>query len=149
MSPASQGEARRNLPKSAKMRRSYVFVFIKAFNVTPEQILASLSSGFHFLLPYHNISLPVCILKAILVDHFSSCSSRNITHPQLGKKTQNPFWNQIWCYMDRVQGPKLEPCVNKSCLCNINQWGTRTALAGNLWSNPTAVAAAAPLSFPV
>lgn len=38
--------------------------------------------------------------------------------------------------MDRVQGLKSEPCINKSCLSHINQWGTRTALAGNLLSNP-------------
>lgn len=30
--------AKQRLPKSAKLRRSDVFVFIKAFNVTPEQI---------------------------------------------------------------------------------------------------------------
>lgn len=43
--------AKRGLSEPAELQRSDVFVFIKAFNVTPEQILASLSFGFHFLLP--------------------------------------------------------------------------------------------------
>lgn len=51
--------------------------------------------------------------------------------------------------MDRVQGLKSEPSVNKSCLRCITQWGTCTARAGNLFSNPMVLAAAAPLSLPV
>lgn len=51
--------------------------------------------------------------------------------------------------MDRVQGLKSEPSVNKSCLRCITQWGTCTARAGNLFSNPMALATAALLSLPV
>lgn len=115
-------------------------------------MLPSLSFGLHFLLPYHNIPLPVCILQA-QATVLSFCTQGHLVaanqgiyclHSKKKKKTQPE--NKIQHYMDCVHSLKSEPLVNKSRLCCINQWGTRTALASNLLSNPTALA---PLSLPV